>query len=93
MLTFRHQPTATESSENVSLKPGLSVPDFVSQFLRGIDFSPKPRDKIRHGPTFAVNINLLSKNQFFSKAIRDKIRNGKHGFEIMHKNVKDTSLE
>ena len=82
MLTFRRQ-------QRKALKTLASNPDFQFGFCLAIfdDFSPKPRDKISHGPSFAVNINFLSKNRFFSKVIRDKIRNGKHGFEIMHKNV------
>ena len=40
----------------ISLKPRLSVPDFVSQLWRKIDFSPKLQDKIQNGkPGFEAN--------------------------------------
>ena len=43
-----------------SLEPRLSVPDFVSQLWRKIDFSPKLRDKIRNGkPGFEARQELL----------------------------------
>ena len=42
-------PTRAIACDGGSLVPRLSVPDFVSQLWRKIDFSPKLRDKIQNG--------------------------------------------
>ena len=55
-----HSEQIRSSQYQASLKPRLSIPDFISQLWRkigGTDFSPKLQDKIQNGkPGFEASI-------------------------------------